>query len=384
MNDMQLLDPNTRSMISLNEVSKMGIETQKLIRMSINLYNKSLKFLKANEDELAWEYCQNAISIFPYLKEVLEYGFTLSLEFGKYEQAFSTLKKLRLLIPSDEYNELSSSIEKELKTYNGLLTGDSGTSNLNKDSRLIHLIIGGLIHPKLKEQEFYNNVIQKTNVISFESSIGKKINLSKEVAFGILSVVILFLIVTGYNARQHGQLLLVELETMKSKVSILDSAIIVKSSEAIFLNDMNMLFTAYRMKNFTECGDILLNNPIIVDSLIIEDTNILDQICMKLYGRGMYNQLLEINYRSKFHIHADFQKVMDSEEAERIKLKSHFVNRYPHSEMYTAPFLRELYDIEVDSFLRSKYANALNSLVAKHPGKELEKYISKKIGLELE
>ena len=372
MESLMAIHPISGELIQVDQQSKWEEEIRPLITMSINLYNKSVQAISRDDYESSWNHIRDSISIFPFIRSTLVFGLTLALEIGEYIEAQRILQRLSKFLSQDENEQYSKLIISELATYNAIVTGNRDKASPGYSQRMV---FSRLL--ELKE-------LEKTGASSGSES---RVARGNYVAWVVLIFVILF---TPLGISKYGKLgsekasLTLELKKLGVELQANSQDMELAEQARAAAERLNTTWNAFMVKDYKQCGKLIIMDQNLVQKLIDADSTIMKKICAGLYRQGSYNLLSQIDYPSEFHVHADFLTILDASGDTRRNLKESFVNKYATSKVYTAPLIRELFESEDEVQKRKYFAIKLQSLIILHPEDTLGFYMSSTMKNELE
>jgi len=342
-----------------------------LLKLSISQYNRAQQSSLKGDYEASWEHIQDSISIFPFIQEVLLFGFTLALELGEYAAAKRILTRLSKFLSQEEITNYSDMISSELEFYNAVIA--------TQQSEIPKHLSPRLIFSRILELQGHT-----LSTVQLDPSAR---SWSRTIVWVLLSglFVTLLMVVNAYsNSNESVKVLSTLNRELKEKKEAISKVMVVTDQHMDFTKKLNATFSAYINRDYTQCAELLIGDSALIPELVKSDSSILNIICGSLYRDRQYQLMSQIKYQSAFHIHADFYAILDAVGQTRRTLKVSFVNKYDKSNVYTPPLLRELFETEDMQQNRQRYATNLFSLITLFPEDDLAIYLSSEMKIELE
>jgi tetratricopeptide (TPR) repeat protein len=379
MEKLRIINPDTKALVEPGEVQNLSPELKSIISLSLSLYNQALEKFVTGEYERAWQYISDAVSLFPYADIPLHFAFELSLELGEYKSAKATLEKLGPFLEEADIRRLVDQMKNELTTYNWLVSGPEKDVDTAKYHRLVHRVLATLMRKEKGPFSSELGLIEKQPALQFQTMQ----NIQKYMTYLTIPVIVVaFVLLISSNSENNRLNEL--LSSKKDQIENLDSTLLVNVEELRFEKILNHFYTAYQLADYIECAQILRNHTSLVDTISGIDSSIVEYVCAQLYEARQFLLVLAIPSESSFHIHSYFQRILGTAGEIRRDLKVAFILRYPKSQIYTPPLLRELYDTETDDDQRIEYARKLQNLIIDSDMQNLQFLITDKMISELE
>lgn len=357
-----------------------------LIDLLHSKYNEAIELLNSKRIVEAFEKIKYSIKLYPYSIHPLKFYFYLSLEVGEYRKSFECLNQLSKFISKDEYDEMFSFLSKSINIYNSILNNKLIKLNL-KEISFIHLYI-----LYLKNQKVYNQreIISKLSNydISFEKLEIKSFRKSKLVFSSFIFILFIGIIVLVINGKKTFNDLsnkVDKLENIQEKLVKEKNHLKKINQEIRSVDSMVALFSDnYKNGNYLKSAKIVINNPKIIKRIKkLKQIFLIEELCNKLYFKGLSNTVLQIDYNSKITPDAFYQEKIKEiiKSPQRIINIEEFVSKFPLNDWYTAPLLNELfyYYENRDHKKASQYGSMIKTYVEVHKEDIYKKWYSNRI-----
>jgi len=378
MEELKILNPDTQSILGVEELQNLSPELQAIISLSLSLYNKAVESTASGNNESAWLHISDAVSLFPYADIPLQFAFLLALELGEYKHAKKILHYLEPFIGENDQKGLAAQLDRELSIYNSLVSGSDKVQH-RSTQRLVHRVLISLRENGVSIPAS-DQVIITGELLPHSTSklrIYKYMNLVS-IPLMVTAVALLFYTnMVKNNAFRN-------VHSLERQTASLDSTLQVEQNLLSSQRLLTRFYQAYHQRRDVECAHLLSNNTSLVDTILSIDHSLLEQVCARLYKADRYQLVVDIPFESIYHLHSYFQLILGASGESRRSQKIAFIQRYPTSTIYTPPLLRELYDSEINDDSRIKYASLLYDLVNDSSTQDLQFLLTNKMISELE
>lgn len=378
MEELKVLNPDTQTILGVDELQNLSTEFQAIISLSLSLYNRAVEGVVTGNNESAWLHISDAVSLFPYADIPLQFAFLLALEFGEYQRAQWILHHLEPFLGENDQKELSTQLEQELSIYNSLVSG-SGEVQHHATQRLVHRVLISL--RESGESIPASDQVIKTGIILPQRTA--KVGVYKYMALFSIPLLVTAVVLIFYSnaTKNHA---MQKLRSSEMQIASLDSTLHTEQNLLSSQRLLTQFYRAYHQHSYLKCAQLLGNNTSLVDTIMGIDISILEQVCAQLYKAERYQLVVDIPFESTYHLHSHFQLILSASGQSRRNQKIEFIQRYPNSPIYTPPLLRELYDSEVNYDSRIKYASLLYDLVNDSTTQDLQFLLTNNMISELE
>lgn len=378
MEELKILNPDTQTILGVEDLQNLSSELQAIISLSLSLYNRATEGVVTGNYESAWLHISDAVSLFPYADIPLQYAFLLALELGEYQHAKRILYYLEPFLEENERKRLAAQLDQEFSIYNSLVSG-SVKDLQHPPKRLVHRVLISL-RENGESIPGSDQVIKTGEILPQRTS---KPGIYKYMTFVSIPLLVTAVVLFFYSnmAKNHAIRIV---DSMEIQIASLDSALQMEQNLLSSQRLITRFYHAYHQHKYVECAQLLSNNTSLVDTILGIDNSILEQVCAQLYKADRYQLVVDIPFESSYHRHSYFQLILGASGQSRRSQKIAFVQRYPHSHIYTPPLLRELYDSEVNDDYRIKYASQLYDLVKDSSTHDLQFLLTNNMISELE
>ena len=355
MDDIKLICHSCNAVtIGVDECKSCGIDFNNirlLCEISIDIYNRSINLIDSNNIKKAWAIVSDQITVFPYMINMLELGYLLSLDNGDYQETIKIINQLRIVLPEDNYQLRLENIKKNIEFYNYVIENEFDPDLLDrKDLSYYHReIINN------KNSIIVNSQKNESFIAKFLSnSYAKYLSVSLIMLSGFLLTMLILLVKENSSLKDKYQM---ELNLQESKASAL-----------LISNEFyNKLLRSMNEGNYVESVSILKRNQGF-ENFNKDIEYILRDLCEKLWMMGEYDLLLDIDYDYKNKPEAFYRLFLKKKNDNRIEKGEEFIRLFPNYENYTSPILLEII---------KHYESINNDEKAYHYSVLLEKHIEK-------
>jgi hypothetical protein len=383
MDELKFLDPNSEGLSITSKAEDLSPEIRYLCTFAISRYNEAVDTYSEGDNDAAWKNISDSISIFPYINITLHFGFLLSLEIGEYKKSSIYLQSLKYFVTESQLTEYENLLAANVNEFNSLLQQPISDPKIDDNTPLIHALIIGLKHPIIRNSYRYQQLVQNTNnSVPVDESLFKSIHVRALIYVCVVLGFTSYLAI--YDSLENKHLAAYNIGNVTDYSEQLYSEYLNLTKATSTQKSLNEFFIAFHAEKYEKCGNILNNQPQLVDTSSLLDPQILDKLCSALFYQKNYKTLSSINFASSYHIHSDYFLIKNAVGDDRRLRKISFIKKYSNSPNYVPPILRELYDTEINIQKRSDYVERLDFLIKKYPEEKIKMFMSREMATELE